>query len=84
MGLLGDVIFRTAGPYPPAIGLTLRLGGIGGKIDPYATFLEWRNVATVGSATIDQQIAGPVRLERATVGDGQDGDVERAERPTLV
>lgn len=52
VGLLGDLIVRTGGPFPPVTGLTLRLGGAGRGVPPWASFLHWNQVAAVSAEGI--------------------------------
>ncbi|HEX9017267.1 MAG TPA: CBS domain-containing protein [Chloroflexota bacterium] len=47
VGILGDLVVRLGGPFPPVTGLTLRLGGIGKTVDSRATYLHWGQVASV-------------------------------------
>jgi magnesium transporter len=49
VGLLGDFIVGTGGPFPPITGLTLRLGAAGRGVSPWASFLHWNQVAAVGA-----------------------------------
>lgn len=47
LGLLGELVVRLGGPFPPVTGLTLRFGGIGKSVASRATFLHWNDVASV-------------------------------------
>lgn len=62
VGLLGDLIVRLTGPFPPVAGLTLRVGGVGRDVRPLATFMAWSQVAeldvggiALSSARLDLQ-----------------------------
>jgi len=52
VGLVGDLVVRLGGAFPPVTGLTLRLGGVGRRVGPLATFLDWRQVSSVTSAAL--------------------------------
>jgi magnesium transporter len=52
VGLLGDLIVRLTGPFPPVAGLTLRVGGAGRGVRPLATFISWSQVAAIGGGGI--------------------------------
>jgi len=50
VGRLGDMVVRLGGSFPPVTGLTLRLGGAGRGIGPFATFVSWGQVGAVSAA----------------------------------
>jgi len=53
VGIVSDLIVRLGGSFPPVTALTLRLGGASRGIPPLATFLHWRQVASVSISGIN-------------------------------
>jgi CBS domain-containing protein/sporulation protein YlmC with PRC-barrel domain len=51
LGHLGDLVVGLDGPYPPVIGLTLRLGG-GRGVGPLSAFMHWDQVSSVSARAI--------------------------------
>jgi magnesium transporter len=58
LGHLGDLVVRLEGPYPPVIGLTLRLAG-GRGVGPLSAFMHWDQVRSLSPQAV---ILGSARL----------------------